>query len=766
MVTLNDQYIPIEGINFSFTEIENCELEARPTRIWFKWKDFWFRKRDWVITDELRETKWNLKASSFFNEKILSYTDDWFVYDFDWTAMQSIAAVPAATITQANGNTDLNINANTPLTKQWQEFTTTQDGVIRFITIRMKAVGSLPWGTFVRCRITTAADKSTVIATSQTIVAWWLIWATYADYTFQFNNFYTPTATQYFFYVEADATDNTNYIQIQAQTANPYAWWASYNFNWSVWAVNGTTDFRFIVNSTGRLYYDSRFSEDTTTVSYLWWGRYPDSTVTRVVNTYNNTTWVMTFTVALPGAVWDFVLKYVYVDTWTGRQQYSIISTQASSTSITAWQLFATDPVPWDTVVFYNSIEPQVLMPQLRRGSGSGDVWFLYSYTRWGYNNFWNFSTSKKLVFWDWRLVSLTLDWQNLAFQNQLYIEVAWLDTVSFWNEAALDIADFWAYLMCFFKNKIWVVRWFTNTTTNTTTYKYQDLASIWLYSAKSYLIKGSDLYIFSSDKILYSVDISTLTINELSSELKDQWEILENYFDAFREWGEVTFNFSSGILRLVYKFNGATEVYKYIENYKVWVRDTYTFAGNFLSWLYNINDKKVSLYENQFVQFSWIQDLWINIVQKIKIYWPEEWKMSTFTLLKTKLRIWFDYINKIWWRVMVQIWWYKLTNRYFDLKDIDVIQEINWVIDSKWLIGEAQIAQFIIWWELFSTEQLKLIYPEIIDVWFNVWRKWQYFTMEITNDEEKQLYLNVINPIYNTESQLVISNKWVIPWT
>ncbi len=139
---------------------------------------------------------------------------------------------------------------------------------------------------------------------------------------------------------------------------------------------------------------------------------------------------------------------------------------------------------------------------------------------------------------------------------------------------------------------------------------------------------------------------------------------------------------------------------------------------------------------------------------------------MSTFTLLKTKLRIWFDYINKIWWRVMVQIWWYKLTNRYFDLKDIDVIQEINWVIDSKWLIGEAQIAQFTIWWELFSTEQLKLIYPEIIDVWFNVWRKWQYFTMEITNDEEKQLYLNVINPIYNTESQLVISNKWVIPWT
>lgn len=764
MVTLNDKYIPIEGINFSFTEIENCELEARPSRVWYKWKDFWFRKRDGIATDVLWRTQGNLKWANFFNNNIYSYTDAWFVYTFDGSNMTSVSAVAAATVTQAAWNTDLAIDESIPQSRQWQEFTATQNSVIRSVTVSLKRVWTFNASDYIRLKLTSAADKNTIIATSQDSFSCLLLWLTYWDFTFNFNNVYLPNGTQYFLYVEVDNTDATNYVDVEAQTGNPYAGWASFFYDWTTWTQNGTTDMTFTVDMTWALYYDNRFSEDTTIVSYLWWGRYPNSSVTRTINTYNNTTWEITVTVALPWAVWDFITKYVYVQTGTWAKQYSLISNQTSSTSITAGSLFDVDPVPWDTIVFYNSIEPQLLIPQLRRGSGTSDVTHLYSISRSGQSNFWSFSNSKKLIFWDNRIVSLALNGQALSFHDLIYIEIPTVNTIVFGNEAAYDVADFGSYLVCFFANKIWVVRKITNTTTGTVTYSYQDLVSTGIYSEKAYLIKASDLYIFSTDKRLYSVDISTLTINELSADLKDQWDILENYFDKFEEWWEVTFNYTSWILRLIYKFNGATEVYKYIDWYQVWVRDTYQIAGNLLGWLYNINDERVTCYNNNFVRFQWIQDLGVNINQRIKIYGPEEGKLSTFTLLKTKLRIWFDYENMIGWRLKLQIWGYHLYNRYYDLNTLEIIQEINQVISSKWLIWEPLVAQYTIWWEIYSEAQLKDIYPEFIDVWFNVWKKWQYFTMEITNNEEKQLYLNAINPLYNTESLLVISNKWVMP--
>jgi hypothetical protein len=765
MVTLNDKYIPMEGINYSFTEIENCELESRPSMEWFKGKDFWFRKRFWLETNPLRETRWDLKGSNFFTNSVYSYTDQWFVYTFDGQNMTSVSSVPAATITQATGNTNLQLDVAWLKLRQWQEFTATQNSVIRSVTFSMKSVGVLTASTIVRCRITTALDKTVSLATSETTYPGTLITGAYGEFTFLFNNLYIPNAWQYFAYIEAENTDWTNYIDVHGQTGNPYAWGASFFYNWTVWAANGTTDLKFIINMTWALFYDSRFSEDTVVVSYLGWGRYPNATTTRTINTYNNVTGVMVLTVALPGAVWDFIWKYIYIQTGTWARQYSLISAQTSSTSITIWNLFDIAAVPADTVVFYNSLEPQLLIPQLRRGSWVSDVTHLYSISRSWQNNFWSFSNSKKLLFRDNRIVSLALNWQSLSFHDLIYIEIPSLNVIKFGNEEALDVADFWSYLICFFKNKVGIVRKITNTTSWTVTYSYQDLVSTGLYSEKSYLIKGSDLYIFSSDKRLYSVNISTLTINELSAELKDQGIVLENYFDAFREWWKINFTFAWGILRLIYKINSVTEVYKYIEWYEVWVRDTYRIALNFLSWLYSINDEIVTWYGNNFVRFWGIQDLWVNISQRIKIYWPEEWKLSTFTLLKTKLRIGFDYLSQIWGRIYVKIGWYKLYNRMYDLGDIAPIQEINTVIASEWLVGSGQVAQYTIWGELFSADQLKTIYPEILDVWFNVWRRWQYFTIEIINDEKKQLYLNAINPMYNTESPLIIYNKWVISW-
>jgi len=34
---------------------------------------------------------------------------------------------------------------------------------------------------------------------------------------------YLPNGTQYFLYVEVDNTDATNYVDVEAQTGNPYA---------------------------------------------------------------------------------------------------------------------------------------------------------------------------------------------------------------------------------------------------------------------------------------------------------------------------------------------------------------------------------------------------------------------------------------------------------------------------------------------------------------------------------------------------------------
>lgn len=767
MVTLNDRYLPAEGINFSYAEIENCEMESRPSQIWFKGKSFWFRKRDWLKGDSRWVTQGSILASELFQQKITTYTDDWFVYTFDWLEMEVLNSKPSASIAQSTSDTSLDLNQWASLEAQWQEFTTTEDSVLRSITVRLRSSGTLWGAVFVRCRVTTAADKDTIIETSSDFFPWNLITNTFGDFTFRFNNVYIPGSTQYFFYIEAEWTSNAWFLQVQAQTGNVYAWWISFSYDGTNWNT-GTDDLRFSIDMTGKLPYSVWFDDDVVPIQYLWGGRFPDNTLQVTVDTYNNANGQLKFTANLPAPATQFVNKYVYINSGTWVRQYWVISWTTAADTLTvniASTPFEINPVNGDTAIFYNSIEQQLLFPRLRQWLTSPDVNNVYSRSRTGQNQFWFFPLSSKILFFDNRIVTLSADRRNLLFHHPIHIELPLPNlTVSFGNAEALNVAPYGPYLVVFFANKIWLVRKTTNPTTNAVFYLYQDLVSDWLYSKNSFLIKASDLFVFTTDKRLYAVDIDTLTINELSADLKDQWVILDNYFKAFEDGGDVSFNFVWGILRLVYKRNNTTEVYKYSQSYEVWIRDTYDLWGNLFNWLYNLNDRRITAFSNQFVTLGGITDLGQPIKQRIKVYWPEEWAMATFTLLKTKLRIGFDYENQIWWVITVAIGGYKLDTKIYNLASIDVIQEINQVIWAQWLIWEPLVGQYTIWWEAYSKEQIRAIYPEFIDVWFNVGSKWQYFTIEVLNDENKQLYLSTIMPIYNTESDLVISNKGVIP--
>lgn len=763
MVTLNDKYIPWEGINYTYSEIENCELESRPSQTGFKAVQFWFRKRYGTFNDPQWDTEGNLQRAVIFNNKIYAYTDAWFEYTFDGESMEATDMVPAATVSQLLTDTDFDINNEISLVAQGQEFTATQDSVLRNITVSLRSVGTLsPWS-FVRCKITAASNKNVLIATSTTTYTSTQISSIFSDLTFQFNNIYIPNAGQYFVYIEWINFTNAWYVEIEAQTGNPYAWGASFysDLLWT-WTQNGTTDLYFTADMTWHVTYNSNFQEQPIIVSYLWGGRYPTSSTTATVSTYNNTTWEIVVSAPLPWAVWDFIGKYVYVSAWTAAwlRQYQLISDQTSSTDIKVASIFPVDIQTWDTLIFYNSLEQQIFHTQLRNPA---DQDYLYARTQSWQNNYWYFPTSKQMVYWDNRIVSVKLDGKGLFFSDTQNLEVPTLLTVPFWNQTVYSIAPYGSYLMAYFDNKIGVIRKITLTTTGATAYLYQDLVSTGIFSKNAYLIEWSNMYVLTRDRMLYSVEINTLTINELSANLVNQWTILQNFFNKFNEDGDVSFNEIGGVLRLIYKYNGKTEVYKYLETYEVWVRDTYSYGWNFMNWIYNLNGLLISAKDDKFVIFKGIQDLWTNIIQRIKIYWPVEGLMTTFTLLKVKLRIWFDWLNQIWGRIYASIGGYHLINRVYDLWDIEPIQEINQVMASQWLIWEPMIGQYEIGGEYYSFEQLKKIYPEIFDVGFNVGKKGDFFTLEVINDENKQLYIQVLNPIYNTESDLVIPNKWVI---
>lgn len=772
-----DKYLCQEWINSVFTDILNCEIESRPSKEWFQWTDFFLRKRDGLYSskDWLGNNIWNvtgnIKWSTYFDSKIRTYTDLWYLYNFDGS---SISAVTASSniIQYTTWGSDVNLNVVWWYNKRWQEFTVTWwNCILRSIAVKIKKTGT-PWtSATIRMHMTTAADKTTVLRTSSTVLTPALIAWTYGTFTFSFPNYALTNAAKYFFYVEADSTDNSNYYSIEVDAAGWYATNDAYSHNGTSWSAVTGKDLYFIATTSLPLTYDwVSYDEDVLRISYLGGGRYPNAATEYTVASYDNTTATITISETLSAQnMIDMIGKFAYLSPSWGssvayRQQQLIVDIPTNqkiklTVDYDVWSY----PTAGNKIQIYNSMESQLWFPQLRKWATAPDSTYLYARdTSWN-NLFWSFPNYAKIIQWDNRLICLRKDRQGIVASTGRDLERMSTTTVEFGNSQALNMVTYWGYLLIFFTDKVGLLKkLILDPTTWSFTYQYQDLLNVWLYSKKSFLTEWGNLYMFGSDKKFYAVDLWTVTLGEVIAKTTDQGWLLVNYFSSFNGW-DVTLHYVGGILYIVYRIWSVTQVFKYNSTYKVWLRDQYALWGNLLNFVYMIWIMRYTCSTNNIFAMTGIDDNGTNIRQYIKSYWVVEWAYDIFTWLAMKLRLWFD-IYGIWGKVKIAVWWTHLYRKEYDLSTLDIVQEINALIDNNWLFGSDITANMLLWWNAAITlAELRNLYAELLDVYLKVWKKWTYLTFEIENSTARQLYIWAVLTYYNSHNPLFLANKLIM---
>lgn len=413
---------------------------------------------------------------------------------------------------------------------------------------------------------------------------------------------------------------------------------------------------------------------------------------------------------------------------------------------------FITELNDWDKVIFYNNMQEQQWFPQIR---DINNLDRLLARDSSGNTMFWNFPKAKKIVQFDWRIFILTEDGQWLIPSFADNYEV--FDTnraIEFFEQEVINIQSFSWMLVVFFKDTIWVV---SRTTINSDTwqfiYTYQDIINIWPFTKEAFSLSEKWFYFFWTDNVLYSVAIEVDDTGSINVNTQTLSTIIETYLDDIK-WGEVFITYEFWRLWLIHKENGITQIFKYIAKYESWIRDEYNLTDNFGIKVVKFQWERYAFNDNQLVYWSEKQltDLWNNFTQKLKVYWPVQWIMNVFTLLRLKIRFWFDGVNKIWWKVKVVVWANKTSIDESNVENTEIINTINNEVDNNTM-----------WWNLLGSQNLwwwnpDFNFDEIIDLWHNVWKTWHYYTIELKNDEEKQMYFGWLLSEYTVSFRTTIT--------
>jgi hypothetical protein len=732
------------------------------------------RKRDWLTDFKLqnwynkRKTVWNIKYGAFFDNKIWAYTDQWFIYNFDWKKI--VGFWSPENIIQTTWDTNNPIRSSQNELGVWQEFTTpAQTTILQSALFHIRSQWTLWTEVNVFAKLYLASDKTTPLITSDTVIEWSSLTGTYTNFNFLFPAYQLDSSTQYYITIEATNTDDVNFVEVQSQSGNPYAWWEMYVRNWDeVDTVNTGFDLFFTIwISSGYHYNWIDFDPDIVNVSYLWWWTFA-TTVT--VQSYNSTTREVT-TNQTTITAWH-VTKLAYISAgavWWLRQVRQVESTAANNKFILDSN-YSPAPTAWDTITFYNKRISQLWFPQLRWWSTAPASDNLIAR-----DIEWNtmqrhFPRSRKLIPFDNRLASLSLDSSAIIFTDQVSIErfVA-TPPVYLGNDRAVNVSASSWYLLIFFANKTAVIRktQFSDSINNsvTTIYTYQDILNIWIYSAQAYLSTWSELYMFGSDKIMYSVDIVNNWWDTVNAKLEPQSFVISNYLNKFN-WWEVQMHYDSWVIYIVYiKETWGSEVYKYDKDYQARLPDTYSFGWDFMRILRSIWSTRFSNVWDSFVAFSWLTDLWQNIDQYIKMHWPIDNMMNLWVLDQVKFRIGFDWLW-IGWKIRICTWWTKRTCKNYDLQSIKIIEEINSEVDFDGTMWSSMLWQHMLWWDL--EDQLKILlekYSEYQDISVNTAWFWEWgcYTYEVRNKTTRQLILSWVQPIMNAASLSDKYNKTVL---
>lgn len=423
------------------------------------------------------------------------------------------------------------------------------------------------------------------------------------------------------------------------------------------------------------------------------------------------------------------------------------------------------------TIVTTGTGDPE-LAGTLTRDSWSGDASITFADsdigierllsrdTEWNYN-FLYFPNDRRIVKWDNRVFGLHKNRNTILPHNSQDPEL--VDTsliVPLGSANAQNVDVFSGYLIVFFEDKIGLFKkvdlwgW-------SFVYQYQDILSFWLFSENSYIIYWGNFYVFANDRRFYSISISSTSGGDILAVAEDQGQIMVNYFSQI-SGGDVRFTYSFGVLRLIHVTDEWTNVYKFTETYKSWLRDTYSQGWNLFQFLYNIDNVEYTCFDNSLYSLSWLLDVDENIDQRIRMVWPLQTFNDQFMIVKTKIRLWFGGENQLWGRLVMKIGWNEVTTVESDIAKLWIIDQINQAVWWAWTMGSGVMGDLLMWGEPWIWEIDEYI-SEYIDIFQNIGKSWTYFDYEIINDTEKQLFFGWAQIIYQTESPNVVYNKNVI---
>ncbi len=495
--------------------------------------------------------------------------------------------------------------------------------------------------------------------------------------------------------------------------------------------------------------YDATFSRDSETISYVWWWRYPSAAVEFTVTTWGTNNIVVSWGTLDS----SYVGKYFYIASWwTGVRQRRTIKSITWSNTFVLWTVFDLTPLDVaaavsDKIRVYNSIVPQTIYPRLRK---TGDTDKLLS-VDWDWNfNYFYFPNAKKIISYDNRLIQLHKDWTSILVSDNVNYEILDVSKIVILTNKCINIEKWWAYVILFFENEIWLLKKeIVDVTTGEYIYRYQSISTnVWLFSAKSYLIKGSDFYVFGSDNIPSTVSVTISSTWDVLANLKPFATLHSSYFEDI-SWGEVYIISVGQELRIVHVWDTETKVFINHFNTEWRTIDTFPWYNtNFMYFYYTIWKVRYTCFEDRVLIVWWLTDEWQPIRQYLKQYWPPQNPLALFKSRQTK----FCFGNNwapMWGSVRLTFWWDDKSIIEVDISNSKIVQKINTIAVWEESLWSSLMWAWTLWWDWTWADDLYMEYIDVPVQYDKRWM-WTHYTVEVINETERDLiyFWNVVQVI------------------
>lgn len=475
------------------------------------------------------------------------------------------------------------------------------------------------------------------------------------------------------------------------------------------------------------------------------------------INTTNNDwSWnvVLSVNEANTFASWD-VWKCIYIKTSTLAQfQIRQISQYVTATKVYLSEMFYQVPANWDTWELYTEIYDMVVFNNLRKTVET----VLCIDTKSAHTSSLRYLAGNDSALFEWRLWLLnqywTSIWGSLATWEYEILDplaVIWTSKDNKW-ESIKHIEVFQRYILCFYNNNISAIWKLWNDTNGDPIFTITNILSwvstFWVYS---FIVKDWTPYFFANNKKIYTLWITAVSEWVLQWTLQDQWNVIQEGLNLIESTDEVRLYSDEKWLWIIIKWTSGTRIFKYYSNYQWWLLHTYTvlFSTN----IFKINWKEYFWIWKDICWYWWAEDLWNAINQKLVVTWPTQEYWSIFKLLQIKLLLWY-YTNLTDFDCTLELW--QEPFKMIITKNATWMDYVTW---NNQAATDTTLWSNVLWylilgWENPSEANLSKIWL----VWLRIWKWWIYYKITLTNKDNKNLNIWMI------DVQYVPQNPYLVP--